>query len=76
MGGPAAGESSATMEAVSVGTPDEASRQVELQAGDDGVAVTGAATPAADVVVVIPWSQAVAIGRRIIELARARGDLT
>jgi hypothetical protein len=60
----------------SVGTPDEASRQVELHAGDDGVAVTGAATPDAGVVVVIPWDQAVRVARRIIELARARGDLT
>jgi hypothetical protein len=65
------------MEAVSsdVATPDDASRQVELQAGDDGVAVTGGSAPHPDPVV-IPWGQAVAIGRRIIELARARGDLS
>jgi hypothetical protein len=56
--------------------PDEASRQDELQAGDDGVAVTGGSTGPDPDVVVIPWGQAVAVARRIIELARARGDLT
>ena len=52
----------------------EPSRQVALHAEDDGVAVTGASTPDHDKAL-IPWDQAVAVGRRIIELARARGDL-
>jgi hypothetical protein len=55
--------------------PNEASRQVELHAEDDGVAVTGASTPDHDKTL-IPWDQAVAVARRIIELARARGDLS
>jgi hypothetical protein len=54
---------------------DEPSRQVALHAQDDGVAVTGASTPDPDKAL-IPWDQAVAAGRRIIELARARGDLS
>jgi len=58
-----------------VGAPDERSRQVTLHAEDDGVAVTGASTPDPDRAL-IPWDQAVAVARRIIELARARGDIS
>jgi hypothetical protein len=54
---------------------DEPSRQVALHAEDDGVAVTGATTPDPDKAL-IPWNQAVAVARRIIELARARGDIS
>jgi hypothetical protein len=57
------------------GAADEASRRVALHAEGDGVAVTGAATPDPDKAL-IPWDQAVAVGRRIIELARARGDIS
>jgi len=54
---------------------DEASHRVALQAEDDGVAVTGASTPDPDKAL-IPWEQAVGVARRIIELARARGDIS
>jgi hypothetical protein len=54
---------------------DEASRRVALHAEADGVAVTGASTPDPDKAL-IPWNQAVAVARRIIELARARGDIS
>jgi hypothetical protein len=54
---------------------DDPSRQVELRAENDGVAVTGASTPDHDKTL-IPWDQATAVARRIIELARARGDLS
>jgi hypothetical protein len=37
--------------------------------------VTGASTPDHDKAL-IPWDQAVAVARRIIELARARGDIS
>jgi hypothetical protein len=53
---------------------DEPSRQVAVHAENDGVAVTGATTPGHETL--IPWDQAVAVARRIIELARARGDLS
>jgi hypothetical protein len=54
---------------------DEAARRVTLHAEDHGVAVTGASTPDPDRAL-IPWGQAVAVARRIIELARARGDIS
>jgi BioD-like phosphotransacetylase family protein len=54
---------------------DEASHRVTPHAEDDGVAVTGASTPDHDKAL-IPWDQAVAVARRIIELARARGDIS
>jgi hypothetical protein len=54
---------------------DEASQRVALHAEDDGAAVTGASTADPDKAL-IPWDQAVAVARRIIELARARGDLS
>jgi hypothetical protein len=54
---------------------DEASHRVVLHAEDDGVAVTGASTPDPDGAL-FPWDQAVAVARRIIELARARGDVS
>ena len=52
---------------------DEHPRQVALHAEDDGVALTGVADLDK---ALIPWDQAVAVARRIIELARARGDLS
>jgi len=53
---------------------ERASRDVELRADDDGVALIGGATP--DYATLIPWDQATAVARRIIEHARARGDLS
>jgi hypothetical protein len=53
-------------------TPDDGSPQVDVHAEDDGVHVTvegGGVT-------VIPWPQAVPTARRIIQLARDRGDLS
>jgi hypothetical protein len=61
--------------ATDVPVTDEASRRVAVHAEDDGVAVTGATTPDPDKAL-IPWNQAVAVARRIIELARARGDIS
>jgi hypothetical protein len=58
-----------------VGAGDEASHRVALHAEDDGVTVTGASTPDRDKAL-IPWDQAVAVGRRIIEFARAHGDIS
>jgi hypothetical protein len=48
---------------------------VEVWASDDGVEVE-TDTPLGSEIVLIPWDQAVAVARRIIELARARGDLS
>jgi hypothetical protein len=55
--------------------PNVASRQVDLHLEDDGVALFGVSTLDPDNSL-IPWDQAVAVARRIIELARARGDLS
>jgi hypothetical protein len=48
---------------------------VEVRASDDGVEVE-TDTPLGSEIVLIPWDQAVKVGRRIIYLARERGDLT
>jgi hypothetical protein len=61
--------------ATDIGTADEASHRVALQAEVDGVALIGASTPDPDKAL-IPWGQAVAVARRIIEPARARGDIS
>jgi hypothetical protein len=52
----------------------DSGRRVEVRAEDGGVAVVRASRP--DRQTLIPWDQAVAVGRCIIELARARGDLS
>jgi hypothetical protein len=53
---------------------DQASRQVELHVEYDGVALSGVSTPDGEKSL-IPWDQAIVVARRIIELARAHGDL-
>jgi hypothetical protein len=50
-------------------------RTVDLRASQDGVEVEANAANGAEIVL-IPRAQAVQVGRRIIELARARCDLT
>jgi uncharacterized membrane protein YdfJ with MMPL/SSD domain len=53
---------------------DEASRQVALHVEVDGIGLTGVSTRDGEKSL-IPWDQAIAVARRIIELARAHGDL-
>jgi hypothetical protein len=50
-------------------------RAVEVRAEEEGVGLIGVSTSDAGQSL-IPWDQAIAVARRIIELARARGDLT
>jgi hypothetical protein len=53
----------------------QAPGQVALQGVDNGVALIGVSTGDHGMTL-IPWDQAVAVGRLITELARARGDLS
>jgi hypothetical protein len=50
-------------------------RGVEIRATEDGVEVETADSNASEIVL-IPWDQAVKVARRIIELARPRGDVS
>jgi hypothetical protein len=50
-------------------------RTVDVRPSEDGVEVE-ADTANGGEIVLIPWAQAVKVARRIIDLARARGDLT
>jgi hypothetical protein len=75
---PPAGTSSSHNGAVSDAAEDArppTSSQVAVHAEDRGVTVAGLSTPDPDTTL-IPRDQAVAVARRIIELARARGDLS
>jgi hypothetical protein len=54
---------------------DQASRQIGVRPSDDGVEVQTDDSLGSEIVL-IPWDQAVAVARRIIELARARGDIS
>ncbi len=54
---------------------NSSARTVDVRPSDDGVEVETTDSNGSDIVL-IPWAQAVAVARRIIELARARGDLT
>jgi hypothetical protein len=58
-----------------VATPDDGSPHAEAHSEEDGVHVRVEGGLASGVAIV-PWSEAIRIARRIIELARARGDLT
>jgi hypothetical protein len=53
--------------------PATGSRAVEIRASGDGVETD---TPLGSEIVLIPWDQAVKVGRQLIYLARERGDLT
>jgi hypothetical protein len=53
-------------------TPGDSSRAVEVHAEDDGVHVDGAAGG----VVILAWSEAIRVARRIIEIARSHGELS
>jgi hypothetical protein len=53
---------------------DQASRQIGVRPSDDGVEVQTDDSLGSEIVLT-PWDQAVAVARRIIELARSRGDL-
>jgi hypothetical protein len=55
--------------------PATGSRAVEVRASEDGVEVETEDSLGSEIVL-IPWDQAVRVARRIIEFARARGDLT
>jgi len=48
---------------------------VDVRPSEDGVELEADAANGGEIVL-IPWAQAVKVARRIIELARARGDLT
>jgi hypothetical protein len=62
------------LDAFSADLASEAFRQVALQVEDEGVALTGVSMRDSEKSL-IPWDQAIDVARRIIELARAHGDL-
>jgi hypothetical protein len=53
----------------------DGSRTVEVRASGDGVELETADSNGSEIVL-IPWDEAVKVGRQLVFLARERGDLT